>query len=142
MLPVTAHLPARSLPLHPTLALRVGGRKVWGPYAWFDAALVGGSRTVRGLREQRYAGDAGVLANAELRVRAGRITLLVPTNVGFLGFADVGRVFLEGESSQRWHSGFGGGVWLWALQPANVVSFTVASAEGRLAVYFTSGFMF
>lgn len=139
---VTAHLPAPSLPLHPTLALRVGGRKVWGPYAWFDAAFVGGSRTVRGLREQRYAGDAGVLANAELRVRAGRITLLVPTNVGFLGFADVGRVFLEGESSQRWHAGFGGGVWLWALQPANVVSFTVASAEGRTAVYFTTGFMF
>lgn len=139
---VTAHLPAPGLPLQPTLALRVGGRKVWGPYAWFDAALVGGSRTVRGLREQRYAGDAGVLANAELRLRAGRVTLLFPTNVGVLGFADVGRVFLEGESSKRWHAGFGGGLWFWAVRPENVVSFTVASSEGRVAVYFTSGFMF
>ena len=139
---VTAHLPAPSLPLQPTLALRVGGRKVWGPYAWFDAAFLGGSRTVRGLREQRYAGDAGVLANAEVRLRAGRVNLLLPVNVGLLGFADVGRVFLEGESSDRWHTGFGGGLWLWAVQPANVLSFTVGSSEGRVAVYFTSGFMF
>jgi hypothetical protein len=139
---VTAHIPAPRLPLQPTLALRVGGRKVWGPYPWFDAALVGGSRTVRGLREQRYAGDAGVLANAELRMQVGAVNVLLPLNVGILGFADVGRVFLSGESSRRWHAGFGAGLWLWAIRPQNVVSFTVAHAEGRTAVYFTSGFMF
>jgi hypothetical protein len=139
---VTAQLPAPSLPLRPTLALRVGGRKVWGPYAWFDAAFVGGSRTVRGLREQRYAGDAGVLANAELRMQAGKLTLLLPMNVGLLGFTDVGRVFLEGETSNHWHAGFGGGLWFWAVGPENVVSLTLASAEGREAVYFTAGFMF
>jgi len=28
------------------------------------------------------------------------------------GLADVGRVFVAGESSSKWHTGYGGGVWL------------------------------
>jgi len=139
---VSTTIPAPGLPLSPTLALRAGGRQVWGPYPYFDAALVGGSRSVRGLREQRYAGDAGVLGNAELRVRLGRVNLFLPTHLGATAFADVGRVFVSGEDSRRWHAGFGGGLWLSALRPQNILSLVVARAEERTAVYFTAGFMF
>ncbi|HET9041068.1 MAG TPA: hypothetical protein VFN40_12900, partial [Gemmatimonadales bacterium] len=49
----------------PTLALRAGGKRVWGDYPFFEAAFVGGVATVRGLRENRYAGDASAYGNAE-----------------------------------------------------------------------------
>src|SRR5262249_16624705 len=60
------------LPLDPTLALRVGGRKMFGPYPYFDAAAIGGTGTVRLGRENRFAGDASVYANTELRLTLGR----------------------------------------------------------------------
>ena len=30
---------------------------------------------------------------------------------GLLAFADVGRVYLSGEDSNKWHEGYGGGLW-------------------------------
>jgi hypothetical protein len=139
---VATYLTADRLPLRPTLALRAGGRYVWGPYAYFDAAIVGGSRTVRGLREQRYAGDAGVIGNAELRLRGPQVSLVVPVRLGVLGFVDVGRVFVEGESSRTWHTGVGGGVWASALGDRNVLSVTFASSAEHSALLLTAGFMF
>ena len=45
--------------------------------------------TVRGLRLQRYAGDASAWGNAELRLRLFRANLLVPADVGLFGLVDV-----------------------------------------------------
>jgi hypothetical protein len=36
---------------NPTLAVRVGGKKVWGVFPFTESAFLGGSRTVHGLRE-------------------------------------------------------------------------------------------
>jgi outer membrane protein assembly factor BamA len=115
----------------PTLALRVGGRRVWGRYPYFEAARIGGEGTVRGYSQGRFLGDAAVLASAELRAPLGRARLLVPGQLGLVGFADAGRVFLERESSRDWHEAVGGGVWFAALGPANVVSLTLARSPER-----------
>ena len=94
----------------PTLALRAGGKKVFGgTFPFFESAFVGGASTVRGLREQRFAGDGAVYGNAELRLRLGRFFVFLPGDYGVFGLADAGRVFLDGESSDVWHTGFGGG---------------------------------
>ena len=61
---------------------------------------------------------------------------------GVFGLADVGRVFLDGESSSRWHTGVGGGVWLAFVKRANLVSLAVARSEGKIRVYAQAGFMF
>ena len=53
---------------NPTLATRIGGKRVWGSFPYYEAAFLGGVDNVRGLREQRYAGDTSVYGNAELRV--------------------------------------------------------------------------
>ena len=82
----------------PTLALRAGAKKVWGAYPFFEAAFVGGSDNVRGLRTQRYAGDASVFGSAELRARLGRYYIILPGTFGVFALGDVGRVYLEGES--------------------------------------------
>ncbi|MBP9202218.1 MAG: hypothetical protein KBF47_19515, partial [Gemmatimonadales bacterium] len=133
------NLPA---PLAPSLHLRVGGKRLWGRYPYFDAAFLGSSTTVRLGRENRYAGDAAVWANSELRLRLGALFVGAPADVGVLGLADVGRVFLAGESSDHWHGAAGGGVWLSILDRANVVSVSVARSAERTALYFRAGFGF
>jgi hypothetical protein len=128
--------------LQPTLALRVGGRRVWGTYPVQEAAFVGGPDTVRGLSIQRYAGDACAWGNAELRLRLARLRLLVPEDFGVFGLVDSGRVFLQGEDSRRWHTGVGGGIWISFLRRENTLSVALAHSEGETRAYFGAGFGF
>nr|NIM52039.1 hypothetical protein [Gemmatimonadales bacterium]NIN12787.1 hypothetical protein [Gemmatimonadales bacterium]NIN51012.1 hypothetical protein [Gemmatimonadales bacterium]NIP08476.1 hypothetical protein [Gemmatimonadales bacterium]NIR00912.1 hypothetical protein [Gemmatimonadales bacterium] len=92
------YLTARPVPLRPTLALRVGGKKVWGRFPFQEAAFIGDAASVRLGRQNRFAGDASVYGNAELRLRLARIFLVLPGDFGVFGLGDVGRVFLDGES--------------------------------------------
>jgi hypothetical protein len=126
----------------PTLGFRAGARRVWGRYPYFEAARIGGDHAVRGYSEGRFQGDAAVFASAELRVPLARARLLVPGQVGVLGFTDVGRVFLDGESSRDWHESFGGGVWFTVLGPANLVSLAVARSPERTTVTLGGGAAF
>ena len=48
---------------------------------------------------------------AVLRVPIGDLRIIVPGNWGVLARADTGRVWFSGESSDRWHSSIGAGVW-------------------------------
>jgi hypothetical protein len=136
-----AYLPA-DLPLEPVLALRVGGEKLFGRYPFEEAASLGGSDSFRGLLRQRYIGDASAYANAELRVLLLRKDRTLIPRVGVFGLGDVGRVFLQGEVSSVWHTGFGGGVFLSLLDVNKVVSFTLATSEGQIAFHLQSGFSF
>jgi hypothetical protein len=56
-----------------------------------------------------------------------------------LGLADVGRVYLDGEDSDRWHAAGGGGVWASFLDRAYMVRLSVAKSSERTGVYFTVG---
>jgi hypothetical protein len=131
-----------SIPLQPTLALRAGGRKLWGRYPFFEAAFIGGPSTVRLGRVNRYAGDAAAYGNAELRLSLARVTLVLPADVGVFGLADAGRVFVEGESSDKWHSAVGGGIWLAYLDRAHTISAALAAGEERTGFYVQAGFGF
>lgn len=130
------------------LHLRVAGKKVWGRYPFHEAAFLGGPDTVRGLARQRFAGDAAVFGNAELRFPLFRFNLLVPVRFGLLGLADAGRVYLDGESSNEWHKAYGGGAWMMFLKPENTLSITAAKDpdatgnDGKWRVYFQAGFAF
>lgn len=130
------------IPTQPTLALRVGGEGVLGRFPFHEAAYLGGRATVRGWQEQRFAGDASVYGNAELRLRLGRVPLIVPTDLGIFGLADVGRVYRTGESSDEWHTGFGGGISLGFLTRANTMTFAVARSDERTALYISAGFLY
>jgi hypothetical protein len=67
--------------------------------------------------------DAARLATGALRRRCvavwecgasfllTKFFLLLPGDLGVFGLADAGRVYLSGESSDTWHSAFGGGLW-------------------------------
>jgi hypothetical protein len=130
------------MPLRPTLALRVGGEKVLGDAPFHEAAFLGGRNTLRGWDEQRFAGESSVFGNAELRLHLTRMTILVPADIGVFGLADAGRVYVDGEDSDEWHMGFGGGISLAFLQRANTLTVAVASSDERTGVYVRAGFLF
>jgi len=137
----SSYLTAR-IPLRPTLALRVAGKKVWGTYPFYEAAYVGGATTVRGFVEHRFAGDAALYGNAELRLSVAKFFVLVPGELGVFGLGDAGRVYLSGETSDRWHAAAGGGVWLSFLSPANTVSVAAAHSVEGTRVYVRAGLAF
>jgi len=123
-----------------TLALRAGAGAASGTIPFQELIYVGGGTTVRGYAEQRFAGRRVAYGNAELRILAGRLPF---GDIGILGLADAGRVWIPGESSDRWHAAAGGGLWLaWQHRRANTLSIAVARSPERTAVYVGVGFMF
>ncbi len=127
-----------------TLALRGAAKKVFGTFPFQEAAYLGGNSTLRGFREQRFAGDASLLGSAELRIPVTKVRIIFPGNFGIHGLVDVGRVFSDFElpGENTWHSAVGGGFWISLLDPANVLSVSIARSDERTGVYVRTGFHF
>ena len=127
---------------NPTLATRVGGEHLWGTFPYFESAFLGGSRNVRGLRKQRFAGRSSLYGSAELRVLFGRLLILFPVDFGVFGFSDLGRVFQDDLPSDKWHKSYGAGIWIAPVARATTLQISLAQNEGRTALYFALGFAF
>jgi hypothetical protein len=136
-----------------TLALRAGGKKVFGSYPYIEAASIGQGGlgqgalgepqdTVRGFRARRYLGDSSAFSNSEIRLRVSRMRLILPGSWGINAFADVGRVWLKGESSDTWHTGVGGGIWISLLNDRMAFSTGVAHSKEDDLFYLEGGFTF
>jgi hypothetical protein len=138
------------LPLHPTLAVRIGGSKVWGDAPYQDLADVGGPATgggpfsVRGGLPDRYTGQAAAYGNTQLEIPFVRTRILVPVMIGLIGLNDVGRVFVPGEASSasQWHDGYGGGVFFAPAARRTTFSITVVHSTDGTHTYlgFGTGF--
>jgi hypothetical protein len=124
------------------LALSVGGKKLSGQVPYTEAAYIGGASTVRGYAKNRFAGDASLYGRAELRLRLGKAIFVIPGEYGLFALTDIGRVYLKGESSNKWHPAYGGGVFFSVLDLATVISLAVATSEERTAVYLRAGYSF
>jgi hypothetical protein len=90
----------------PILALRAMGEKIWGDAPFQDAAFIGGRKLLRGYSAYRFAGDASLLGNAELRIP------IIRRDVGVFLLGDAGRVYIDGNSPGGWHTAYGAGVWV------------------------------
>jgi len=143
------------------LGVHLAGEKNWGQYPYFEAAYIGGfpgvagfdpgattGNLLRGHDLNRFAGDAAVVGNLDLRIALFSYNSILPMRFGLLGIADLGRVFYAPETSKRWHNGAGGGLWTTILLavPGFRISTTintlvVASDEGT-SFYLYSGFGF
>ncbi|NBC19147.1 MAG: BamA/TamA family outer membrane protein [Bacteroidetes bacterium] len=95
-----------------TLALRVGAAHNVGAFPFFGANTLGARDNLRGYRSTRFAGRTSTYQNAELRMALFDFsTYLAIGTFGVLGFVDNGRVWTDGETSDVWHQGYGGGIW-------------------------------
>ena len=127
------------------LGLRVGGRKLWGAYPFFESATIGGSHDVRGYDTNRFRGDSSLFGNAEVRLGLGRRkNPVLPIQWSLIGYYDVGRVWLAGETSNTWHWGYGGGLLAEVLGvPGLAIRGSMAtSREGGIHFYATTGYSF
>jgi outer membrane translocation and assembly module TamA len=116
-------------PHRAVIALRLGGSVNIGDYEFFQASSLGGSANLRGFRANRYAGDACLYQNTEFRFRLFNFTNYISKGeFGVLAFNDVGRVWLEGEDSNVWHHGYGGGIW---VSPFSVAVVTACFERSR-----------
>lgn len=125
----------------PVLALRAGGVQAFGDFPFQEAAFVGGSRTLRGYAFQRFAGESAAYGNAEIRVPVLPAKIFVRGDLGVTALADAGRVWADGDDSDRWHTAVGGGVWFAFLQRRAVASALFAHGE-KSDLYLRLGFPF
>lgn len=121
-----------------TVATRLSGTATFGDVPYFESAYIGGGRTVRGLPQGRYEGDQAVFGNLDLRLRVSRIQFVMPWDFGLLGLADLGRVFVSGQSSKEWHPSVGGGAWVALLDRSLAASLNVATGAGQ-GVFINAG---
>lgn len=131
-----------TVPHGPTLALRVAGSRVIGPYPFHEAAFVGGATTVRGYPDHRFTGDGALMGTVELRAPVGRFYALLPVEFGVFGLADAGRVYLSGETSDVWHGAAGGGVWFAFLNRVNTLTIAAARSPESTGIYVRVGFAY
>ena len=109
------------------LANRVGGGLSVGRPTFYQQLHLGGYTTVRGYYLNRFTGDRSFYHNIELRIKLFDFTsYLFPGSIGVLGFHDTGRVWVDQESSQKWHTGYGGGLF---IIPADLILIQAAVAK-------------
>jgi hypothetical protein len=128
-------------PMRPTLALRIGGKRVLGTFPFHEAAYVGGHATLRGFAEQRFAGNAFAFGNAELRLSLKGLLRRFPGDFGVFGGLDGGRVWFENASPRGWHSSWGGGLWVAPFNRGKAYTLSVTRSGERTVVAF-GGFLF
>jgi len=124
------------------LALRARGEKLFGDFPFYEAAFLGGTETLRGFDRQRFAGEASLLGNAELRFYLAKINIVVPTSVGLTGFTETGRVYIKGEHSEKWHTSIGAGIWASFINRDITFSASYAKSYEDWGVYAVYGFTF
>ncbi|ELR72978.1 Surface antigen (D15) precursor [Fulvivirga imtechensis AK7] len=125
-----------------TVATRFGAGFNLGDYEFYQAQILDGKSELRGYRKTRFYGDSKLYNNLELRWRLFSFqTYIFPASFGVLAFNDVGRVWLDGEDSDTWHHGFGGGLW---ISPFNktVLSSELAFSREETLFYVRFGFIF
>jgi len=94
-------------------AFRFGGAVNLGSYEFYQANFLGGKTNLRGFRSNRFAGDQSLYQNTEIRFKLLNLrSYIFNGQTGFYLFNDLGRVWVDGENSTRWHDGFGFGVWV------------------------------
>ena len=119
-----------------TLVPRVGFEHLVGDFPFYLAATLGGNGTLRGYRADRFSGRTALYQNVETRLSLRRFAGYVGQGeVGLYAFVDNGRVWADGESSHKWHQGYGGGFWLNALQRVVFQTSVAVSREDRLLTF-------
>jgi calcineurin-like phosphoesterase family protein len=136
------YLPMNFLPSKTTLAIRTGGSVNLGEYEFFQSNFLGGFKEFRGLRRNRYGGDAVFYNNADLRIKLFDFNnYVVPIEFGILGTYDYGRVWLDGEDSEKWHSAYGGGLYISPLNSLVITAnYSISDDDKIFTIQF--GFLF
>lgn len=125
-------------------AFRLGvGHNFNKQFDFRQAQYLSGVQNLRGYRKDRFAGRSMLYNNSEIRLKIADFnTYLFPGSFGIFVFNDVGRVWVDGEHSEDWHVGNGGGVWLSPVRRFVVTAAITRSKEEKMMPLVTFGFQF
>ncbi len=85
-------------------------------FEFYQGANLGGNKGLRGYRNERFTGESALAFTGDLRYSFNKFkTGLLPLQLGVFGGYDIGRVWLDGEDSDKWHDSIGGGIWMNAV---------------------------
>jgi hypothetical protein len=124
-----------------TLGIKTGGGGSYGDIPFYNQFHLGQNTYLRGYRNNRFTGEALAFFNSELRLQFFDVkTALVPIRVGLTGFFDTGRIFQSGEDSNKWHMGYGFGIYLVPLESRYTLNLSAGfSEEESLLITFGLG---
>lgn len=126
------------------LVTRFGAAKNFGEgFEFYQAQYLGGTENLRGYRKYRFAGQSMAFNNTEVRLKIADFrTYIFPGSVGLFLFHDVGRVWAKNDiTTIKWHTGYGGGIWLSPLNRLVITAAYTASKEDNLPLI-TLGWQF
>jgi hypothetical protein len=124
------------------LADRVGGGITIGKTAFYQSLFLGGQDNLLGYRLYRFAGQHSFYNNLELRIKLTDFaSYIVPGQIGVIGFYDIGRVWENGQSSDKWHNGTGAGFYVAPARLA-VIKIIAAYSEEGWYPYLSTSFRF
>lgn len=125
------------------LATRFGAARNFGKFEYQQAHYLSGIENLRGYRKDRFGGRSRAFNNTELRIRLLDFpTYIFSGEAGVLVFHDVGRVWADDERSGRWHTGYGGGIWVSPLRRFVIVGSLAFSKEEKAFPIVRFGFQF
>jgi len=95
------------------LANSIGYRKAAGDLLFHQYSDLGNDTNLRGFRNNRFRGEQALYHNVDLRMQLFKWrNNIIPMDIGIVGGYDTGRVWLEGETSDRWHNSASIGIWM------------------------------
>ena len=120
--------------------IRMGGGHIFTDrFEYFQALNIGANNYLRGFRKNRFTGSSLAYGSLEMRYKLFTVqSPILPGSFGLVAFDDVGRVWMPGERSGRWHNAFGGGVFYLPFDLVSI-SATVASSEEQTLFNFSVG---
>ncbi|MEJ7611936.1 MAG: hypothetical protein WKF88_12230 [Ferruginibacter sp.] len=107
------------------LKIRGGGSSLSGNPEFYQFNRLGGTETLRGYRRDRFYGKSTVFSQNELRFITNVRSRVFNGKFGIFGLYDAGRVWVDHQSSNTWHTGYGGGI---IISPFNRLSISAAYA--------------
>lgn len=124
-----------------TLASRAGGAALAGDADFYHLNKLGGSVNLRGYERERFSAKTIFYNNNELRWVTNTKNYFFNGQIGLLAFFDEGRGWQPAEKSDKWHTGYGGGL---ILIPFNkiVLTGTYGSSEEGSFIQLKAGFLF
>jgi len=102
-------------------------------YNFYQSASIGGDNGLRGYRNERFSGGSYLYDSSNLKLRIRRFrTSFIPFDFGIYGGFDCGRVWADEESSHKWHTSQGGGLWIGGLSMSSLQAGFFNSDEGNI----------
>ena len=139
---IRLYTPMHFMPGRTVLALRAGGATNIGDSEFYQANFIGGISNFRGLRRNRFGGESSFYSSAEMRMQVAEwFNYIIPINFGLLAFSDQGRVWVDGESSDKIHHSLGGGIFISPLN-ALVINASFAVSDDDELFFLQFGFAF